>query len=271
MKEYSVSGMTCAACSARVEKAATAVEGVTECAVSLLTNSMRVEGDFDEKKLFDAVKNAGYGISGKGETGQPEKAEKEEKLLPSLLFSLVILALLMYVSMGHMLSLPLPGFFNVMARGIWQMLLSLWILLIHRRFFASGIRALFHRAPNMDTLVSLGSGVSFLYSLFLLFYMTGADEAAREEIYHGLFFESAAMILVLITVGKSLEERSKGKTTNAIRSLQKLSPDTARVIREGIPSAASGTARRKNRITRTAERFPAGIGRRNAGDIFRER
>ena len=233
MKEFSVSGMTCAACSARVEKAAKAVEGVTECAVSLLTDSMRVEGDFDEKKLFVAVEKAGYGISVKGKTEKTEKAEKKEKLLPSLLFSLVLLVFLMYVSMGHMLSLPLPDFFNVMARGIWQMLLSLWILLIHKRFFVSGIRSLFHRAPNMDTLVSLGSGVSFLYSLVLLFRMTGADEAAREEMYHGLFFESAAMILVLITVGKFLEERSKGKTTSAIRSLQKLSPDSARLIREG--------------------------------------
>ncbi|MBR5295389.1 MAG: heavy metal translocating P-type ATPase [Clostridia bacterium] len=228
MKEYIITGMTCAACSARVEKAACAVNGVEKPSVSLLTNSMTVEGNFDEKELERSIKNAGYGISPKNKKETlVVKEEKRESIWKKLVFSFVLLFILMYFSMGHMLSLPLPGFFTPLRQGAIQMLLSLWILILHKGFFQRGIRALFHRSPNMDTLVSIGSGASFLYSLVILFLMIGKEGAKQMEYLHGLYFESAAMILVLITVGKLLEEKSKGKTTDAIRSLQKLAPSVA--------------------------------------------
>ncbi len=232
MKEYSVSGMTCAACSSRVENATKSVSGVKSCSVSLLTGTMTVDGDFDENILKEKVVRAGYGIAEKGKEKKTAE-EKKESPFSSLIASLVLLLFLMYLSMGHMLSLPLPAWFNPVSQGICQMLLSLWILLIHRRFFERGFKALLHLSPNMDTLVSLGAGVSFLYSLFLVFLMTGKDTGGQAHLLHSLYFESAAMILVLISFGKMLEEKSKGKTTSAIRALQKLSPDTARVIRGG--------------------------------------
>ncbi len=232
MKEFSVSGMSCAACSARVEGAVNKVEGVTSCSVSLLTNSMTVEGSFQEEDVILAVKKAGYGAERKGDQKKEKKEEREESLLVPLVISAILLLALMYVSMGHMLSLPLPEWFNPMAQSIYQMLLSLFILFLHRRFFIKGFSGLIHRAPNMDTLVSLGSGVSFLYSVVLVFRMTSLSVPAQMKLLHGLYFESAAMILVLITVGKMLEAYSKGKTTNAIRGLQGLSPSSAHVLGE---------------------------------------
>ena len=233
MKEYSVSGMSCAACSARVEKAACGVEGVSGCSVSLLTNSMTVEGDYREEALLSAIQKAGYDAHPKGakkKTATPPEKAPNRHLVPSV----VLLLFLMYVSMGPMLSLPLPDFFNPMARGLYQLLFSLAILLLHRRFFISGAKGLFHGSPNMDTLVAIGSGASFLYSLVLLFYMTSLPHAEQHRVLHDLYFESAAMILVLISVGKKLEDISKGKTTTAIRALQDLSPKTARVLRNGV-------------------------------------
>ncbi len=232
MKEYSVSGMTCSACSARVEKAAKKTPGVISAAVSLLTNSMTVEGEFDEKRLMEEVKKAGYGICAKGqEKAQKKKERKKKGLFASLIWSVAILAVLMYVSMGHMLGLSMPSWFTYEAQGIFQCILSLSVLLIHRRFFIGGFKSLMHLSPNMDTLVSLGSGISFIYSFVLLVFSFGSG--AEGDAAHKFYFDSAAMILVLITVGKLLEEKSKGKTTDAIRALQKLSPERARVLRDG--------------------------------------
>ncbi len=232
MKEYSVSGMTCSACSARVEKAALKTPGVTLASVSLLTNSMTVEGEFDEKRLMEEVKKAGYGIFVKGqEKAQKKKEVKKNSLSASLILSVVILIVLMYISMGHMIGLPLPSWFSHRAQGICQCILSFSVLLIHRRFFIGGFKGLLHLSPNMDTLVSLGSGISFLYSFALLAMSFGKH--GEGEVFHKFYFDSAAMILVLITIGKLLEEKSKGKTTDAIRALQKLSPERARVLREG--------------------------------------
>ncbi len=232
MKDYKVTGMTCAACSARVESAVKKTEGVTSCSVSLLTNSMTVEGEYNEKDLITNVKKAGYGVLAKG-AAVPEEAKKENSLLPSLIISAALLFVLMYFSMGHMFGLPLPSFFNPMAGGLVQLILSSAILWIHRRFFIKGLGSLLHLSPNMDTLVALGSGASFGYSLVRLFQMTALSASQAAMILHDLYFESAAMILVLITVGKLLEEHSKGKTTSAIRALQRLSPDTATVIVDG--------------------------------------
>ncbi|MBR2634153.1 MAG: heavy metal translocating P-type ATPase [Clostridia bacterium] len=234
MKEFSVSGMSCAACSARVEQAVKGVKGVTSCNVSLLQNAMTVEGDAAEDEIVAAVKKAGYGASLKGR--EAKKTETEKKKDPrggDLLLSLLLLLALMYVSMGSMLSLPLPSFFNPMAQGLYQFMLSGAILLIHRRFFVGGFRGVMNRAPNMDTLVALGSGVSFLYSTVRLFQMTGQSAEMQSHTLHGLYFESAAMILVLITVGKMLEAKSRGKTTSAIRALQGLKPESAVILRDG--------------------------------------
>ena len=243
MKQYMVTGMTCAACSARVEKAVSAVEGVTACNVSLLTNTMAVEGDVSEEKIIQAVESAGYGVK----TNNSEKAEddfltdKETPVLKRRLISSVgFLAVLVYISMGHtMWGWPLPTFFegNHIAVAISQMLLAIIIMVINKKFFISGFKSLINKAPNMDTLVALGSGASFVYSTYVLFAMTDAqmkgDMAAVMSHMHDLYFESAAMILALITVGKMMEARSKGKTTNALKSLIKLSQKKAVIIVEG--------------------------------------
>lgn len=247
MDKYNISGMSCAACSARVEKAVSALDGVDSCAVNLLTNSMTVSGSASETAIISAVKNAGYGATRAGGNQSSVKsdplADTETPILKKrLLSSLIFLILLMCLSMGHMLGLSLPPILseNPMAAGLLQLILSTIILLINGRFFTSGFKALIHRAPNMDTLVALGSGASFIYSICLLFIMTSSTQNASHYL-HGLYFESAAMILVLITVGKMLEARSKGKTTKTLRSLISLSPKTATVIRNGkevvIPSA----------------------------------
>lgn len=245
MKQYNVTGMSCAACQARVEKAVGEVPGVTSCSVSLLTNSMGVEGEATEEEIIKAVENAGYGASVKGSNKEQKtdiKAERDAledketpKLKKRLITSLVFLLILMYFSMGHMmLNLPLPKFFegNHIAIGMVQMILSAIIMFINRKFFISGGKSLMHKAPNMDTLIAMGSGAAFIYSTIMLFAMT-AEGADKHALMKEFYFESAAMILTLITVGKTLESYSKGKTTDALKSLIKLSPDTANVIREG--------------------------------------
>ena len=252
MKQFIVTGMSCAACSARVEKAVSKVEGVTECSVSLLTNSMGVEGTASSQAIIEAVQAAGYGASLKemaGERSASVSKTAEEAMLEDhetpvlkrrLLSSLGFLIVLMYFSMGHMMwGWPLPTFFenNHVAMGLVQLLLTVTIMVINQKFFISGFTSLMHRAPNMDTLVALGSGTSFIYSTYALFAMTDAqvkgDMEAVMQYMHEFYFESAAMILTLITVGKMLEARSKGKTTDALKSLMKLAPKTATVLREG--------------------------------------
>ena len=247
MKQYTVTGMSCAACQARVEKAVRQVPGVTSCAVSLLTNAMGVEGDAAPEAVIAAVKAAGYGAAEKGApekratAGEDPLADRETPVLKRrLLQSAVFLAVLMYFSMGHMMwGLPLPPFFdgNHVAMGLVQLLLCIAVMVINRHFFVSGFGALRHRSPNMDTLVALGSGAAFVWSVYALFAMTGAqmrgDTAAVMTYMDEFYFESAAMILTLITVGKTLEARSKGKTTDALRSLMKLAPKTATVVRDG--------------------------------------
>jgi len=248
MEQYTVTGMSCAACQARVEKAVSKVEGVTSCSVSLLTNSMGVEGTADSDAIIKAVENAGYGASLKQKTqGGAAKTEDDSlkdtetpKLKKRLILSVGFLLVLMYVSMGHMmLGFPLPSFFdgNHVAMGIVQMLLAIIVMVINRKFFTSGFRGLLHAAPNMDTLVAMGSGASFVWSLYVLFAMTRAQAdgnmAAVSEYMGNFYFESAAMILALITVGKMLESMSKGRTTDALKSLMKLSPKTATLIRDG--------------------------------------
>ncbi len=251
MKQYNVTGMSCAACSARVEKAVNGVPGVTSCSVSLLTNSMGVEGTADPSAVIEAVSNAGYGAALKENNHQHNtQANSEEDtlkdtetpLLKKRLFaSLIFLVVLMYVSMGHMMwGWPLPSFFdgNHVAMGLLQLILTAIIMVINQKFFISGCKSLRHRAPNMDALVALGSAAAFVYSTFTLFAMTDAqvkgDSAAVMSYMHEFYFESAGTILTLITVGKMLEARSKGKTTNALKSLMKLAPQTANVIRDGV-------------------------------------
>ncbi len=239
--------MSCAACQARVEKAVSAVDGVESCAVSLLTNSMGVEGSARPEDIIAAVEAAGYGASVKGESGA-RAASSEDSLKDTetpimkkrLIASVVLLIPLLYVSMGHMLwDWPLPGFMdgNHVAMGLYQLLLSGLVLVINQKFFISGFRGLIHRSPNMDTLVALGAAASFAYSVVALFGMTGAVVDGNEELVmyymNQFYFEAAAMILTLITVGKMLEARSKGKTTNALRSLMDLSPKTAVIMRNG--------------------------------------
>lgn len=245
MKQYNVTGMTCAACSARVEKAVNAVKGVDSCAVSLLTNSMGVEGSAKPEDIIKAVKAAGYGASVKGEERSPsaDEAALEDKESPKLkrrlVASLVFLAVLMYFSMFHMWGAPLPGFFdgNHIAMGLVQLLLAGIIMVINQRFFVSGFRALMHRSPNMDTLVALGAAASFGWSVAVLLMMTRAqadgDSEAVMKYMHSFYFESAGMILTLITVGKLLEAKSKGRTTDALKGLMKLSPQRAVLIRDG--------------------------------------
>ena len=248
MEQYTVTGMSCAACSARVEKAVSAVPGVTSCSVSLLTNSMGVEGTASAQAVVSAVQAAGYGASLKGASCAPTAAAQEDALADRetpalkrrLIASLGFLIALMYVSMGHMMwGWPLPACLadNHVAMGLLQMLLTIAVMVINQKFFINGFRSLLHGAPNMDTLVALGAAASFGYSTYALFAMTGAqvrgDAAAVMQYMHEFYFESAAMILALITVGKMLEARSKGKTTDALRSLMKLAPQTATLVRGG--------------------------------------
>ena len=247
MEQYTVTGMSCAACSARVEKAVKAVPGVTSCSVSLLTNSMGVEGTASASAIVKAVQEAGYGASPKVAAAETPSAELDAladhetpRLKKRLIASLVFLAVLMYFSMGHMMwGWPLPHWFdgNHVAMGLVQLLLAGIVMVINQKFFISGFKGLLHRAPNMDTLVALGSSASFLWSTYALFAMTRAqvdgNDALVMHYMMELYFESAAMILTLITVGKMLEARSKGKTTDALKSLMKLAPKTATLLREG--------------------------------------
>ena len=247
MEQYTVTGMSCAACSARVEKAVKAVPGVTSCSVSLLTNSMGVEGTASASAIVKAVQEAGYGASPKATAAETPSAELDAladhetpRLKKRLIASLVFLAVLMYFSMGHMMwGWPLPHWFdgNHVAMGLVQLLLAGIVMVINQKFFISGFKGLLHRAPNMDTLVALGSSASFLWSTYALFAMTRAqvdgNDALVMHYMMELYFESAAMILTLITVGKMLEARSKGKTTDALKSLMKLAPQTATLLREG--------------------------------------
>ena len=249
MKQYNVTGMNCAACSARVEKAVGKVPGVTSCSVSLLTNSMGVEGAASPEAVIKAVREAGYGASEKGASKQSASMAENEKTLEDhatpalkrrLIWSVGFLIVLMYFSMGHMMwGWPLPRFYddNHVAMGLTQLLLTVIIMVINQKFFISGFKSLWHRAPNMDTLVALGATAAFVYSTYALFAMTGAqvrgDMDAVMDYMMDFYFESAAMILTLITVGKMLEARSKGKTTDALKSLMKLAPKTATVVRDG--------------------------------------
>ena len=249
MEQYQVTGMSCAACSARVEKAVSHVPGVTSCSVSLLTNSMGVEGSASPQDIIKAVEEAGYGASLKGADSQQSSASQAAEALADhetpilkkrLIASVGFLLVLMYFSMGHMMwGWPVPQWFehNHVAMGLLQLLLAGIIMVINQKFFISGFKSLWHRSPNMDTLVALGSMASFVWSVYVLFAMTGAqvsgDMAAVENYMMDFYFESAAMILTLITVGKMLEARSKGKTTDALKSLMKLAPKTAVVIRSG--------------------------------------
>lgn len=238
MENYDITGMSCAACSARVEKAVKAVAGVKECSVNLLTNSMSVDGTADSADVIKAVVSAGYGAALKGTKADDTAQELEDKQTPVLLkrfvLSLIFVLVLMYFSMGHtMWGWPLPKFFdaNPVAIGLVQMILSAIVLVINKKFFINGVNGVLHRAPNMDTLVALGSAVSFSYSVYLLFTMTASKHPAH--LLHNLYFESAAMILALITLGKMLEAYSKGKTTNALKALMKLAPKTATIIIDG--------------------------------------
>ena len=247
MEQYTVTGMSCAACSARVEKAVKAVPGVTSCSVSLLTNSMGVEGTASASAIVKAVQEAGYGASPKAAAAETPSAELDAladhetpRLKKRLIASLVFLAVLMYFSMGHMMwGWPLPHWFdgNHVAMGLVQLLLAGIVMVINQKFFISGFKGLLHRAPNMDTLVALGSSASFIWSTYALFAMTRAQVDGNDAlVMHYMmefYFESAAMILTLITVGKMLEARSKGKTTDALKSLMKLAPKTATLLREG--------------------------------------
>ena len=269
MEQYIVTGMSCAACSARVEKAVSKLEGVDACSVSLLTNTMGVEGTVSAEAVIQAVEQAGYGASKKekGRTaggsagdgvriasteggtaaGEEMLKDRETPVLKKRLWaSLGFLIVLMYFSMGHMMwNWPIPRVLegNHVAMGLLQLILSAIIMVINQKFFISGFKSLWHRAPNMDTLVALGSMASFVYSTYALFAMTDAqmrgDMARVMEYMHEFYFESAAMILTLITVGKMLEARSKGKTTDALKSLMKLAPKTAVLVRDGAEVVVS--------------------------------
>lgn len=274
MEQYNVTGMSCAACSSRVERAVSKVEGVTSCSVSLLTNSMGVEGSASPQDIISAVEEAGYGASLKGKDSSAKNASADEDMLTDketpllkkrLIASLGFLIVLMYFSMGHMMwGWPVPAVLehNHVAMGLIQLLLSAAVMIINQKFFISGFKSLLHRAPNMDTLVALGSGASFVYSTYALFAMTNAqmngDSAGVMSYMHEFYFESAAMILTLITVGKMLEARSKGKTTDALKGLMKLAPKTANVIRNGIEETVPIEQVRKGDIfaVRPGENIP---------------
>lgn len=246
MKKFNVTGMSCAACSSRVEKAVSKVEGVQSCSVSLLTNSMGVEGSASEESIIAAVEKAGYGasVAGAEKKQSAETDQLKDKDTPVLMHRLIasvgFLAVLMYISMGHMMwGWPLPAFFadNHIAMGLAQLLLCVIIMVINQKFFINGFKGLIHRSPNMDTLVALGSGASFVYSVYALFAMTDAQVKGNAELVmsymHEFYFESAAMILTLITVGKMLEAHSKGKTTNALKALLNLAPKKATLLIDG--------------------------------------
>ena len=246
MEQYNVTGMSCAACSARVEKAVSKVDGVTSCSVNLLMNSMGVEGTASPESIIAAVEAAGYGASLKNAPSAAKAAQKEEikdketpKMKKRLAASVVFLAVLMYFSMGHMVGLPLPSYFagDHAAVGLVELLLTVAVMVINQRFFISGFKGLINRAPNMDTLVSLGSTAAFAYSVYALFgaikAQTAGDMQTAMSYMHEYYFESAAMILTLITVGKMLESRSKGKTTDALKGLMELAPKTANIIKDG--------------------------------------
>ena len=246
MEQYNVTGMSCAACSARVEKAVSKVDGVTSCSVNLLMNSMGVEGTASPESIIAAVEAAGYGASLKNAPSAAKAAQKEEikdketpKMKKRLAASVVFLAVLMYFSMGHMVGLPLPSYFvdDHAAVGLVELLLTVAIMVINQRFFISGFKGLVNRAPNMDTLVALGSTAAFAYSVYALFgaikAQTAGDMQTAMSYMHEYYFESAAMILTLITVGKMLESRSKGKTTDALKGLMELAPKTANIIKDG--------------------------------------
>jgi len=276
MEQYNVTGMSCAACSARVEKAVSKVQGVTSCSVSLLTNSMGVEGTAKPDEIIKAVVDAGYGASIKGngtaDKGKAMSADEEmlrdretPALKKRLVSSLVFLAVLMYFSMGHMMwGWPVPEFFrdNHVAMGLLQLLLSITIAVINQKFFISGFKSLMHRAPNMDTLVALGSGASFVYSIYALFAMTDAQAKGNMDAVmmymDEFYFESAAMILALITVGKMLEARSKGRTTDALKGLMRLAPKTAVILSDGVESEVPITQVKKGDIfvVRPGENIP---------------
>ncbi len=273
MEQYNVTGMSCAACSARVEKAVSGVEGVSACSVSLLTNSMGVEGTASPEAIIAAVEAAGYGASRKGAGKAASPAAEEDALRDRetpvlkrrLLSSLGFLIVLMYISMGHtMWGWPLPPFLadNHAATGLAQLLLAAVVMVINQKFFVSGFTALWHRAPNMDTLVSLGAAAAFGYSTWVLFALTGAmsrgDEEAVMAAMHDFYFESAAMILTLITVGKMLEARAKGRTTDALRSLMRLAPQTATVVRGGAEVTVPVSEARRGEIfvVRPGENVP---------------
>ena len=246
MEQYNVTGMSCAACSARVEKAVSKVDGVTSCSVNLLMNSMGVEGTASPESIIAAVEAAGYGASLKNAPSAAKAAQKEEikdketpKMKKRLAASVVFLAVLMYFSMGHMVGLPLPAYFagDHAAVGLVELLLTVAVMVINQRFFISGFKGLINRAPNMDTLVALGSTAAFAYSVYALFgaikAQTAGDMQTAMSYMHEYYFESAAMILTLITVGKMLESRSKGKTTDALKGLMELAPKTANIIKDG--------------------------------------
>ena len=243
MKQYNVTGMSCAACSARVEKAVSALPDVSECAVNLLTNSMSVEGSASEEEIIQAVEAAGYGASPKGSAGKTKQAQEDELkdrdtpvLKRRLVSSLGFLLVLMYISMGHgMWGWPVPRLLeeSALAFALSQLLLTMAVMVINQKFFVSGFKGLVHRAPNMDSLVALGSGAAFVYSCYIMFAMCTQGDAAAQHLRHELYFESAAMILTLITVGKMLEARSKGRTTDALKGLMELSPKTATLVENG--------------------------------------
>lgn len=285
MKQYNISGMSCAACSARVEKAVAKVAGVQSCSVSLLTNSMGVEGDVPDSEIIRAVENAGYGASlkasvgasgkenagskvraaGKSEAEDSLKDRETPVLVKRLVSSVIFLVPLMYVSMGHMMwGWKLPAFLegNHVAMGLVQMILAAIVMVINQKFFISGFKSLIHCSPNMDTLVALGAASSFVYSLWALFAMTGAvvsgDEEAVLRFMHQFYFETAAMILTLITVGKTLEAKSKGRTTDALKSLMKLVPKTAVIFEDGIEKTVPVEAVKKGDIfvVRPGENIP---------------
>lgn len=273
MKQFNVTGMSCAACSARVEKAVSRVNGVKSCSVSLLTNSMGVEGTANIEDIIKAVEDAGYGATLKNDSQKSAKFNDSDtlkdtetpKIKKRLIASVIFLAVLMYISMGHMMwNFPLPSFLadNHIAMGLVQLLLTGIIMVINQKFFISGFKGIIHRAPNMDTLVALGSGAAFVYSTYALFAMTNAqmngDMQAVMGYMHEFYFESAAMILTLITVGKMLEAHSKGKTTDALKGLMKLAPKTAVIIKDGIETEVSIDSVQKGDIfvVRPGENIP---------------
>ena len=256
MEQYNVTGMSCAACQARVEKAVNEVEGVSSCAVNLLTNSMGVEGSASPEMIIKAVEAAGYGASLKGKNNIKSNDSEEpfvDKETPTmtkrLIASIILLIPLMYVSMGHMLfNWPLPGFLdnNHVAMGIYEMLIAGFIMVINQKFFISGFKGIINKSPNMDTLVALGATASYAYSVYAVFAMTEAvitnDTDLIMYYMDQFYFESAATILTLITVGKMLEARAKGKTTNALKSLMKLAPKTATVEKDGAEAFSHGSS-----------------------------